>query len=133
MASYTWSVPRIGEFPFPRMRTRAVGVLKFGDLPNHVPVGRINTHSIRSRGETTMFRDGYGLLEVKERGRWESDFFHGYLRYGAHTMRGVGKRMGVSTGLFGLAKLQHRQTRAASFCIGCKGGIRNRKPHSAPL
>ena len=67
-----------------------------------------------------MPHDGYGLLEVGELGRRESACFHGYLRYGSHAMRGYGKRMDVSTGLFGFAKLKPRQTKSVSFRTGCK-------------
>ena len=80
---------RIGE-PFShRMRTRMGGVLKFDALPNHVRVGCISTHPIRDEGETTMSHDAYGLLEVKEWGRWGSACFRWYFRYDVHTVKGV--------------------------------------------
>ena len=86
------------------MRLRVDGVLKFAASSNDVPVGNISTHSLRSGGTTTMFHAGYGLLEVKEWGRWGSSCFHGYLWYDMHTMRGVGGSMETSTGLSSLLR-----------------------------
>ena len=77
---------------FPKIRSRVVGVIKFAALPNGVHVETMITHSLRDGGATTMFHDVYGLIEVKEWGRWKSPCFHGYLWYDMQTMRNVGKR-----------------------------------------
>ena len=67
-----------------------------------------------------MFHAGYGLLEVKEWGRWKSSCFHGYLWYDMHTMRGVGENMAIATGLFGFTKMKPTVPKAATFRIGGK-------------
>ena len=115
-----------------RMRTRMVGVLKFADAPNHVPAGCISTSPVRDGGATTTSHSAYGLLEVKEWGRRGPAFFHGRSRYDMHTMRWGGKRMDVSTGLFGCAKLKPHQTKAASFRTGCKEKYTKPKPPFRP-
>ena len=81
-----------------------VGVLKFAALSNGVPVETMSTHSLRAGGTATMLHAGYGLLEVKGWGRWESSRFHGYLWYDMQTMRHVGKRWLWRLGCWSLQK-----------------------------
>ena len=83
-----------------------VGVLKLAAIPNGVPVETMSTHSLRAGGATTMFHAGYDLLEVDVWGRWKSSCFHGYLRYDVQTMRHVGKKMAVDTGLLDFTKIK---------------------------
>ena len=114
-----WDIESDG-FLFKNMRLRIAGILKFAALSNDVPVEGISTHSLRSGGTTTMFRAGYGLLEVKEWGRWKSSCFHGYLRYDMHAMRGVGKIMATEKGLFEFAKMKPTLPKAVTFRSGGK-------------
>ena len=98
-----------------KIRSRPVGVLKLAALPNDIPVDTISTHALRPGGTTTMFHAGYGLLAVKEWGRWKSSCFHGCLRCDMQTMRHVGKRMAVATGLLDYAQIKHLSTKASTF------------------
>ena len=74
-----------------------------------------------------MFHAGYGLLGVKEWGRWKSSCFHGYLRYDMQTMRHVGKKVSVSTGLLDFAKIKPSSTKAVSF----RASVKDTQPQSS--
>ena len=50
----------------------------------------------------------------------EIGVLRGYLRYDMHTMRGVGKRMDVATGLCGFTKLKPKPPKNGSFQTGGK-------------
>ena len=79
-------------------------------------LGRINEHALSARwGAAAMFRACYGLLVVKEMGRWKSSCLHGYLRYDVQTMRHFGGKMAVATGLLGYTKIKSSATRVVTF------------------
>ena len=69
-------------------------------------------------GETAMFHSGYGSLGPKGWGRWKYYFPRGYLRYDMRKMRGVGRYMAGSTGLFEFTKLKPSQTKMQPSVIG---------------
>ena len=75
----------------------------------------MSTHSLRAGGATTMFHAGYGLLEVKEWGRWKSSCFHGYLWYDMQTMGHVGKKMAVATGLLEFTQIKPSRPKVVNF------------------
>ena len=100
---------------FPKIRSRVAGVLKLAAISNVVPVGTMSTHSLRDGGATSMFHAGYGLLEVKGWGRWGSSCIHGYLLYDMQTMRHVGKKMSVATGLLDFTKINPSVAKAVTF------------------
>ena len=75
-----------------------------------------------------MFHAGYGLLKVKEWGRWESPCFHGYLRYDKQTVRHVGKKMAFATGSSDYTK--PIATDAATFRSGGKKKSATTPPQS---
>ena len=100
---------------FSMIGSRLVGVLKLAALSNGVPVDTVSAHSLRSGGTTAIFHAGYGLLKAKERGRWQSPRFHGYLRYGMQTMRHVGEKMDVAAGLLDFTKSKPDATTSSTF------------------
>ena len=53
-------------------------------------------------------------------GLWGSARFHGYLLYDVHAVRGRGKRIAVSTGLFAFAQLQHQKNEESPIRTGRK-------------
>ena len=68
--SETWG-PDIEELVFPEnTRNLVETILEYSAIPNHIHMGEVSSHSLRSGGDTSLPHVGVDMMEIQKWGRW---------------------------------------------------------------